>query len=252
MTSGPPADEVAPGRQRLRLLLGAHPADPAALPTWLTECYAQFERRLAHRAYPCFLGRSALMRGELYCTVVDATTKHLAPQALQAFLCALAQAPHERRNLAIFFEPDAQPREHVEYVDRFWAFLQFLHSCDPSPWPAWLPTDCDHPDWEFAFGGQGIFAFCAAPSYQRRSSRNLGPGMVVLMQPRSSFFGLEGGTRSGIVARQRTRQRLVAWDGMTPHPDLGAYGDPHNREWKQYCLSDDNLPASGRCPFTAK
>ena len=53
------------------------------------------------------------------------------------------------------------------------------------------------------------------------------------------------------AVRDRIRRRAAAWDGLPPHPDLGFYGDPGNLEWKQYCLPDDNMPATGTCPFLA-
>jgi len=30
---------------------------------------------------------------------------------------------------------------------------------------------------------------------------------------------------------------------------VGAYGDPANREWRQYFLPDDNDISEPRCPF---
>jgi FPC/CPF motif-containing protein YcgG len=39
---------------------------------------------------------------------------------------------------------------------------------------------------------------------------------------------------------------------MPVHPDIGFYGDPINREWKQYALPDDNEPEAGICPFHAR
>jgi FPC/CPF motif-containing protein YcgG len=53
-------------------------------------------------------------------------------------------------------------------------------------------------------------------------------------------------------ARQEVRKRLQKWDAITAHPDLGTYGDPENREWKQYFLPDENLAASAACPFLSR
>ncbi len=94
-----------------------------------------------------------------------------------------------------------------------------------------------------------MFVVGASPTYQRRRSRNLGPGMVLVFQPRSLF--IDPATSQPIAAsvRQRIHKRMLAYDGMTVHPDIGFYGNLGNREWKQYALPDDNEPETGTCPF---
>jgi uncharacterized protein len=49
--------------------------------------------------------------------------------------------------------------------------------------------------------------------------------------------------------RQRIHKRVLTYDGMPVHPDIGFYGQTANREWKQYALPDDNSPERGLCPF---
>lgn len=234
-----------------RLLLPRSDAACATPPPWLAASYAHFVSQLGDPGYPCFLGGAALRQHHLYCTVADAARLPALPRVLQRFLRGCGEAPGERRNLTIFFEPDTPPLSIDAYRERFWSFLAYLRAHDPLPWPPALPTDTEDAGWEFAFAGQGLFVFCAAPCYRRRRSRNLGPGMVLLMQPRSSFFGLDGHTAVGQAVRRVTRERLQAWDGMLPHADLGSYGDADNREWKQYMLPDDEQPLVGRCPFHA-
>jgi len=40
----------------------------------------------------------------------------------------------------------------------------------------------------------------------------------------------------------------MAWDGgVEAHPDLGVFGDPDNREWKQYFLPDSDEAVTGAC-----
>ena len=50
------------------------------------------------------------------------------------------------------------------------------------------------------------------------------------------------------------RRRLRAYDDVAPSPTLGNYGEPDNREWKQYFLPDrddaqDPDDGAARCPF---
>jgi hypothetical protein len=76
--------------------------------------------------------------------------------------------------------------------------------------------------------------------------------MVMLFQPRSVFVDAVTKRAIGTQARAEVRRRLLAWDGIPHHPDLGVYGDPENREWKQYFLPDDQEPVKGECPFMAR
>lgn len=234
---------------RSRLLLGRGVAASNAIPAWLELSYKRFHESVIDPTYPCYFGTAAEKRGELYYTFACTETYDLMPATLENFLVSSETAPDERRNLTIFFEPDYSPYTHAEYRRRFWKFLGFLHSNDPSPWPAGVPTNTDDPNWEFAFAGRMVFVFCATPSHERRASRNLGPGMIVLMQPRTSFVGIEGNTRAGIAARNKTRERIRGWDRTSPHPDLGVFGEKDNREWKQYFLPDDNRAVTGTCPL---
>jgi FPC/CPF motif-containing protein YcgG len=136
----------------------------------------------------------------------------------------------------------------VEYERRFWRILEFLHRHDPAPWPADVPTDVEHESWEFCFAGEPIFIVCNTPAHQRRSSRR-SPSLVLTFQPRWVFAGLEPDREAGIRGREVVRRRLAAYDQIAPSPALGGYGQPGNREWKQYFLSDSNEDLPTRCPF---
>jgi hypothetical protein len=106
--------------------------------------------------------------------------------------------------------------------------------------------------WEFAFERCEMFVVGASPTYKHRRSRNLGPGVVLVFQPR--FLFIDPATSQPIAAsvRQRIHKRMLAYDGMTVHPDIGFYGSAGNREWKQYALPDDNESETGACPFHAR
>src|SRR5262249_52924049 len=109
------------------------------------------------------------------------------------------------------------------------------------------PSD---PAWEFTAFDTEMFVVGCSPSYANRRSRNLGPGIVMLFQPRRVFVDLVTKKAISAEARDEVRRRLVEWDrGFLHHPDLGVYGDAKNLEWKQYFLDDENEPATGECPF---
>ncbi|GGG99392.1 hypothetical protein GCM10011586_13620 [Silvibacterium dinghuense] len=97
-----------------------------------------------------------------------------------------------------------------------------------------------------------MFVVGASPTYRLRRSRNLGPGMVLIFQPRTLFIDPETQEPISIEVRRRIHKRMLTYDGMPVHPDIGFYGQAANREWKQYALPDDNAPEHGSCPFHAR
>jgi FPC/CPF motif-containing protein YcgG len=151
-------------------------------------------------------------------------------------------------SLVIFFPPGEKILNMAEYYQKFWEILQFLHDNDTEEWPASVPCQVDDEWWEFSFGGVPIFAVCSTPVHDRRKSRS-GPTFLITFQPRWVFEGLEADTPRGATARRVIRERLRVYDDVEPSPELGAYGNTGNREWKQYFLPDENQGPSPRCPF---
>jgi uncharacterized protein len=217
-------------------------------PAWLDASYESLREQVMHPDYPCFFGTMAEKRGEMFYAFVNGRDTVDLAATMQTF-AELALLPEYRRNnIAVFFEPDPQPLSHDRYQDIFWGVLQGLHDVDPDPAAAEQP-DPSEEAWEFSFAGVQMFVVCALPSFKVRHSRNLGPGMVLLFQPRSVFVDTITNKVIGREARNQVRKRLETWDDVSAHPDLGFYGDPGNLEWKQYFLDDENLPAGDRCPF---
>jgi amino acid adenylation domain-containing protein/non-ribosomal peptide synthase protein (TIGR01720 family) len=221
-------------------------------PAWLVTSYQHFRQQVMDSSYPCFFGTQAERSGEMFYSFILGRDLDLLPAAMSAFIREAAVRPREKNNFALFFEPEAEPLSHDDYRRLFWQTLQHLHDHDPLPSDEEAILDPSHPDWEFTFSREQMFVVGATPSYRRRRSRNLGPGMVMLFQPRSVFVDLVTKRAIGPTARSQVRRRLIAWDGMPHHPDLGVYGDPENREWRQYFLPDDNEATEGGCPFVGR
>jgi FPC/CPF motif-containing protein YcgG len=215
---------------------------------WKLVAYEQYKSKLRALDYPCFFGQAGEERGEmLYTFIADGRLEELVTN-MQQFVSLTGTPGYERSSLVAFFEPDAGIANHASFVARFWQILQFLHEHDCDPAMDRMP---DHPLWEFSFRGSEMFVVGASPTYQRRRSRNLGPGIVLVLQPRSLFVDPTTSLPIAASVRHRIHQRMLAYDGMPVHPDIGFYGDPSNREWKQYALPDDNEPEHGTCPFQA-
>lgn len=214
---------------------------------WWDDAAKTLVANVGQRGYPCHFGTAALARGELYATFFD-TAAQLAP-ALSGFLELSRPYPRQRMVLAAFRRPEETERDERWYAEEFWRVLQALHDADEKAWPDQLPPSPEHSKWEFSYWGVPMFVFSGAPTYRRRLSRNLGPGLVLLFQPRNVFTGVEGGTPGGVRARQLIRGRLADWDTAPAHPDLGDYGDPSNHEWRQYFIPDDDGRLHQRCPL---
>ncbi|MFM0213244.1 amino acid adenylation domain-containing protein [Paraburkholderia sediminicola] len=231
-----------------RVIEGRKTGASVTLPAWLESSYETLRTQVMDPGYPCFFGTIAERRGEMFYAFVNGKDISDLPATMQTF-AELASLPEYRKNnIAVFFEPDAEPLSHDTYHELFWNALQTLHNVDPDP-NADAQPEPSHEDWEFSFAGVEMFVVCACPSFETRHSRNLGPGMVLLFQPRSVFVDTITNKVIGREARNQVRKRLETWDDVSAHPDLGFYGDPGNLEWKQYFLTDENTPAGDRCPF---
>jgi FPC/CPF motif-containing protein YcgG len=213
---------------------------------WKLVAYEHYRDKLRAPDYPCFFGQGGEARGEmLYTFLAEGGVEELTTNMRQ-FVRLICTPDYERSSLVAFFEPDRTMSDHMSFVNHFWETLQLLHEQDSDRATDRPP---DHPLWEFSFERCEMFVVGASPTYRARRSRNLGPGMVLIFQPRSLF--IDPATSKPIAAevRRRIHRRMLAYDGMAVHPDIGFYGDPLNREWKQYALPDDNEPETGICPF---
>src|SRR5471030_1427601 len=242
--------EFDSGDWKSRIIAGRLIGAEVDLPEWLDTSYETLREQVMHPAYPCFFGTTAERRGEMFYSFVSGKTKDIRDlSATMRTFAELALLPQYRKNnIAVFFEPDATPLSHDEYHEIFWKTLQHLHDVDPDPAADQQPEP-SHEEWEFSFAGVQMFVVCACPSFKLRHSRNLGPGMVLLFQPRSVFVDTITNKVIGREARNQVRKRLETWDETPAHPDLGFYGDAGNLEWKQYFLDDHNVAAQDACPF---
>jgi hypothetical protein len=216
---------------------------------WKLQAYETYRTKLRTADFPCFFGQSGEIRGEMIYTFLSKHRPRQVVREMQKFVTLLDTSEFERCSLVAFCEPDSAVSSHADFVDRFWELLQVLHEHDRHPALAQTPDD---PLWEFSFEGCEMFVVGSSPTYKQRRSRNLGPSIVLIFQPRRLF--IDPATSQPIAAevRHRIHQRMLAYDAMQVHPDIGFYGQPNNREWKQYTLPDDNAPEAGGCPFHAR
>ena len=225
-------------------------------PDWVRDHWRTFSEGLTgeHEGspFPCFFGAESVRAGDPLYTVVDSMTDSAALRGLgETLLEYLDTWPDhsDRASLVTFFRPPAEPWTERDDHEALWNVLQFLHVHDPEPWPAEIPTDTDHPEWEFSFGGEPMFPTCRAPFYERRKSRYCPVGLEITFQPRALFDGITHDTEAGARARDVIQGRLADYDGVCPHADLGDWGVDGDREWVQYMLSADDLQFPDDCPL---
>jgi FPC/CPF motif-containing protein YcgG len=213
---------------------------------WKLEAYEQYKAKLDAHDYPCFFGQSGEARREMLYAFIPHHSLSEMLTSMQHFVHLIATPDYKRCSLVAFFQPDASITTHSSFVARFWHVLQYLHDHDADPSTHRTP---DHPLWEFSFQRNVMFVVGTSPTYRQRRSRNLGPGIVLIFQPRSLFIDPTTSKPIAVPVRKSIHKRMLAYDGMPVHPDIGFYGEPNNREWKQYALPDDNQPETGTCPF---
>lgn len=133
-------------------------------PDWVRDHWRTFSEGLTgeHEGspFPCFFGAESVRAGDPLYTVVDSMTDPDALRRLGETLLEYLEVwpdHSDRASLVTFFRPPSEPWTEREYHKALWHVLQFLHVHDPAPWPAEIPTDPDHPEWEFSFGGEPMF-----------------------------------------------------------------------------------------------
>ncbi|GAA2332232.1 YqcI/YcgG family protein [Streptomyces violaceusniger] len=202
--------------------------------------------------FPCTFAVSAAKKSGLRFGFIDDEHDQRSWEALPDIIRSYLetyQSISRETSLIVLFRPGQEEDGKVgDYYQKFWDVLQFLHEHDTEAWPAEIPKDTDHSHWEFSFGGTPIFVVCNTPAHTARKSRS-NPCFMITFQPRWVFEDLDPDTPRGWSARRVIRNRLRAFDGGEPSPELGNYGDPENREWRQYFLFDENEAKPPACPF---
>jgi hypothetical protein len=123
----------------------------------------------------------------------------------------------------MFFKPDVALDHHEVFASRFWRVLQALSAEDLHPRTDVSPDD---PLWEFSFDRHEMFVVGLSPTYHLRPSRNLGPGMILVFQPRVLFTDPATGAPISLKTRHALHERMRAYDGMEMPSDIRVYGDP--------------------------
>lgn len=220
--------------------------------TWKKKRYIEFRETMRSTRYPCHFAvnaeRNDTARYLFIGDVRDRDALFKVREGLRQYLDQY-QSIAERTTLVIFFKPPNEDQSEQKYRDQFWRVLEFLNERDPEPWPSDIPEDPNDPEWEFCFSGESMFIVGRAPFYTDRKSRYTQYGLEITVQPRRILDDVSGDTMEGQHARSVIRDRLKDYDDVTPHPDIGDYGDTNTREWEQYLLPTSNKNSLEEFPF---
>jgi FPC/CPF motif-containing protein YcgG len=229
------------------------------LPRWATKSFTAFLSVILDPKFPCAFAAPGLWRGLYrFAFVPDPRAPHCAEElaaVMEEYLGWLDTLPREEEPYAVlmvFCAPIGDIGEDA-YRAAFEKLLCNLNVHDKAAWPAHIPRHPDDVKFTFCFGGREIFVNANTPSHHHRRSRNLGPSLTLVIQPRDAFDKIA--TKQ---MREGIRARIPKFDGGMPaSPEIGAFGDENNREWGGYLLSDTNEKAAERvaamklCPFVA-
>ncbi len=222
---------------------------------WRVVAYRELSVRLEREHFPCPFAQKSYQRGSQWFGFIESLEpKHLEHlrMALLDYLHVLHGATGKHRVImpfAVLVHPEASPPTLAEAHRRSWAALQYLADHDVSDWPSDVPSDPENYLWSFCFGGEQLFVNFSSPAHRERQSRNLGSSVAFIINPRKNFDVVAGNTPEGDAVRRRVRARIELYDGCVHAKELGTYGQPGNREWRQYAAPEAEAPLPPTCPL---
>lgn len=233
----------------------AHSIHP---PPWVVERYRAFQALVSadERTFPCYFATRAESKGVLrysYLDTSELTTAAPLGDVLRAFLGEYSHLS-VRSALIVFVRTSCNPFGSdalAQYEATFWDIVSKLNQGDDDMWPSDVPDDVDDPRWVFCFAGEPIFVTGHCPAYVNRLTRHAASDLLLVIQPRANLHGIAGYGPGPDRVRKRIRSLVSQYDTIAPAPDLGIYGDPDSREWRQFWLPDTNEDTDRRCPVTA-
>ncbi|MEJ2633119.1 MAG: YqcI/YcgG family protein [Acidihalobacter sp.] len=227
--------------------------------SWQLDAFNLAKGKVSEKGFPCPFGKRAMRNQQVWFGFVDCSTGNAYSELvdiLQRYtkLYKASLHPHNLYfPLLISVRSPAEVKTLEDYNNFGWALLQHLHNLDEEPWPEKTPKNPDDSLWSFAFNGMQLFVNISTPMHITRVSRNFGPNLALVINPRENFDYVAGNTPAGNKVRQKIRERLRDYDGIEVCRNLGTYGVESNLEWKQYAIPDaDYSVALSKCPIHIK
>ncbi|QXE00214.1 YqcI/YcgG family protein [Terribacillus sp. DMT04] len=236
-------------------LFDIHNSDYHELTLWQQDMLQSFHSKLSDQEskFPCIPATAGHALDQFRYGFADDPTTEDAAKQLAGLLEAYGKSARELgsyTSLIVFFDTAKQQALQLDvpaYFQIFWELLSKATAYDTNDWPDQIPEDPKEILWEYCFGEEKYFMYCATPSHIVKKSRNF-PCMMLAITPRWVLEEFQSKPKPAAAIKNKIRQRIRAYDSNDVHPDLNAYGNKDNLEWKQYFLHDDNS-SPAQCPF---
>ena len=219
-----------------------------AAPAWAAGSVSALRAKLTD-PFPCVFAATAHVTIALAGGVDDLDRIRRALEQWIAFARNRAPDDAARMVLAVILAPATPGKTEEAFAADTWRILQYLHDHDERPWPAEVPINPANPLWSFCFDGEAIFVNASSPAHIRRRSRNLGPGLVLVIQTRAGIDLLAPPDQTGDAIRRIIRARTHAYDEAPVLPMFGPSGRVSDRDWKIIVLPDGAGSIPARCPL---
>lgn len=208
-------------------------------------------------AFPCSFARNPVKRGDLRFLLIPYELDNsqyelnLLASGLRTYIDQInidALDVNHNRSLLVLFEPVATLTTTDQFKEIFIEAMQFLLDEDRRPWPSRVSKDSAHSTWTMCFHGCELFVNVSHPAHVLRRSRNMGEGLVLVINPRKIFDIAAPTNQQGCAITARIRQNIDVYDDVTHSGLLGSYvlGEA---QWQQYMIPDNNEDASLECPL---
>ncbi|WON80610.1 YqcI/YcgG family protein [Acinetobacter sp. UGAL515B_02] len=155
---------------------------------WMIEAYINFSNILSQNNFPCLFGRSAYKRKSLKFLFVNEIID--LQKGLLLYTDFIKKTPLEERlysPLIITFRRIGF-KNLTEEHEFCWEQLKLLHSLDEAEWPNDIPKDPHDNQWTFCFDQTQLFFNMSCPSHHHIKSRNLGPYVTFVVNPRQNLI----------------------------------------------------------------
>ena len=223
---------------------------------WVRDAYAGFAAVMEDDTFPCLFARQAHKRDTLQFLFAESASDSDSLAGVATGIRTYLDEMKTKQGmdaamsvLNVLFKPESVKTPLETYHSQAWNVLQYLHDHDPLAWPVDVPIDPDDPLFSFCFAGVPLFINVSCPAHVKRRSRNLGPSLTLVLQPREGFDGVGGSHPKGDDVRKKIRLMIEKFDGQSAAPELGTYSRPENREWMQYVILEENGLRDDRCPL---
>ena len=225
------------------------------LKDWERKTLEKFSAKMKEKEkpFPCIPATIGFNQNQLVYSFIGDPRQESAAEELADVLGSYTKISREIGNytsLIVFYEtPEDMKKSYSveDYEQLFWENLSRLRILDSFDWPKEIPQDPHDPLWEFCYGREKYFIYCATPAHKDRQSRHF-DGMMLAITPRWVLQEFNKKPKGAAFTQEKIRKRLAEYDTAPIHPDLNSYGAEDNFEWRQYFLRDDDTSLS-KCPY---